>query len=150
MRIVSFFILVMMLAFFSCKQKEDPVFEKLVGTWKRDDVNEFERWTRNNDGTYTSVMFSLNKADTVFSEIVKIYASEPNQWIFEVSAAGQNNGVPVKFHSTLLNPTQVTFENTTHDFPNFIHYSMVGTLKLQAFIAGKGDTVRFNFTRLHQ
>ncbi len=150
MKLLITIVIPVILILSACEQKNDLVFEKLVGTWKRDGVDEFERWTKNRDGSFTSRMFSVNKSDTVFSEVVRIYQSENNQFVFEVSVNGQNDGKPVCFYSTLLNPTQVTFENKEHDFPNTIHYSLNTTLKLSAFIAGKKDTVRFNFTRIEQ
>lgn len=134
--------------FFSCSSDKDLVFDKLVGTWRLEGRNEFERWTKNHDGSFTSVMFSVNDKDTVFSETVKIFESTDSEWIFETLVQNQNNGRAVQFKSVLLNPTQIIFENLQHDFPKSIHYSVNETDKLNAFIAGKGDTIQFNFTRI--
>ncbi|HVE60583.1 MAG TPA: hypothetical protein VNA26_02100, partial [Chitinophagaceae bacterium] len=34
-------------------------FDKLVGTWQSEDGKTFERWSKNANGTYTSVAFSV-------------------------------------------------------------------------------------------
>lgn len=135
--------------FFACSESvHQPVFEKLIGVWQIEGENEFEQWTKNNDGTFSSAMFKVKDGDTTFSETVKIYKNEKSKWVFEPLVSGQNAGKSVAFAEVLLNQTQVSFENQKHDFPKYIHYSLVSPVKLEAFIAGGSDTVRFNFKRL--
>lgn len=128
--------------------KSQPVFEKLIGTWQIEGENEFERWTKNSDGTFSSAMFKVKDSDTTFLETVKIYKNEKSKWVFEPLVNGQNDEKSVVFTEVLLNETQVSFENQQHDFPKYIHYSLISPIKLEAFIAGEKDTIRFNFKRL--
>lgn len=133
----------------ACSNKgEQMVFEKLIGIWKIEGENEFEKWTKNSDGTFSSVMFKVKNGDTTGLETVKIYKNKSSQWVYEPLVNGQNNGEAVAFTEVLLNETQVSFENQQHDFPKYIHYSLLSPVKLEAFIAGGSDTVRFNFKRL--
>lgn len=124
------------------------VFEKLIGTWQIEGENEFEKWTKNGDGTFSSAMFKVENNDTTYLETVKIYKNKNSQWVFEPLVSGQNDGKTVAFTEVLLNETQVSFENQQHDFPKYIHYSLLSPVKLEAFIAGDNDTIRFNFKRL--
>jgi hypothetical protein len=136
--------------FVNCRQtasvSNELIFDKLIGVWEIENEQAYERWSKNPDGTYTSVMFTYQAADTNFSEKVKVYKAQ-NNWIFETLVKGQNGGQPVKFTSTQLSNTEVTFENQAHDFPKIIHYSIESATLLRAFIAGGTDTVRFNFAR---
>lgn len=132
----------------SCNRKnKNEVFEQLVGTWKIDGKNEFERWSKNQDGTFNSVMFSVIGTDTNFSEVARIYKNSEN-WFFETTVKNQNNEKPVVFKAIQLDDAEVTFENPTHDFPKVINYSLVSSSKLAAFISSGSDTIRFNFSRL--
>lgn len=147
----NFIVCGLLIALFSnCDQtsseSNELVFDKLIGVWEIENEQAYERWSKNPDGTYTSVMFTYQAADTNFSEKVKIYKQQ-NNWIFETLVKGQNGGQAVKFTSTQLSNTGVTFENPAHDFPKTIHYALESATLLRAFIAGGSDTVRFNFAR---
>lgn len=128
------------------------VFDKLVGTWKREDSEEvFERWTKKDDGTFTSTGFTVNNKDTSWNEFVNIY-KEGSNWIFETSVKGQNNGKPVKFTSSSISDNNVVFSNPAHDFPTDISYTVADANTVNAFIVGpnqKGgkDTIPFNYRR---
>lgn len=127
------------------------VFDKLTGTWKKEEGNSYERWTKNNDGTYTAVAFSVKGADTSWDENARIYP-ENNNWVFENTVRGQNDGKAVKFVSTRLTGNSVQFSNPAHDFPTDINYTLPDNNTVNAFIIGpniKGgkDTIPFNYSR---
>ncbi|MEI9909080.1 MAG: hypothetical protein WDO71_05080 [Bacteroidota bacterium] len=128
------------------------VFDKLRGTWQSEDGKSFERWAKNDDGTFRSVAFSIKGSDTSWNEQALIYPGK-NNWVFENTVKGQNEGKAVKFISTLLTATSVQFSNPAHDFPTDINYTVPGANTLNAFIIGpnaKGgkDTIPFNYTRV--
>ncbi len=130
------------------------VFDKLVGTWQSEDGKSFERWSKNTNGTYQSVAYSIKGKDTSWNEQASIYPENGN-WIFENTVKGQNDGKAIKFTSSQLSISHVRFSNPGHDFPTDIHYAVADRNKLNAFIVGpndKGgkDTIPFNFTRLNQ
>jgi hypothetical protein len=129
-----------------------PLFEKLVGTWKSENGRNFERWTRNSDGTYRSDVYSLKGTDTSWKEQAKIYP-ENSKWVFENIVKNQNDGKAVKFTSILLNDKSVQFSNPAHDFPTDVNYTLADLNTLHAFIIGpnsKGgrDTIPFNSSRV--
>jgi hypothetical protein len=133
--------------------KEKPlVFDKLVGTWQNEDGKSFERWTRNPDGTYASVVYVLNGKDTAFQERAGIY-EDHGVWVFENTVSGQNDGNAVKFTAGILNERTVQFSNPAHDFPNDINYTLPDDNTVNAFIVGKNrqggkDTIPFNYKRI--
>lgn len=128
------------------------VFDKLVGTWQSEDGKTFERWNRNSDGTYTSVVYLLNGEDTTFQERAKIY-EDHEKWIFENMVSGQNAGKAVKFTAGILTENTVQFSNPAHDFPNDINYTLPDDNTVNAFIVGPNqqggkDTIPFNYKRV--
>jgi hypothetical protein len=129
------------------------VFDKLVGTWLQSDNPSFERWRKKNDSTFESDVFSIKGKDTTWNEHATIYR-ENGHWVFENTVRDQNGGAAVKFGSMLLTDTEVQFANPTHDFPTDIHYSLIGTDSIHAFIIGPGkgakrDTIPFNYHRVN-
>ena len=132
---------------------QQTVFDKLSGTWQSEDGKSFERWTKNDNGTYQSVGFSIKGNDTSWNEQATIYRENDN-WVFENTVKGQNDGKAVKFTSTILNENTVQFSNPAHDFPTDINYTVADVNTVNAFITGpnnKGekDTIHFIFTRVN-
>jgi Domain of unknown function (DUF6265) len=126
------------------------VFDKLVGTWQSEDGKSFERWKKNDDGTFQSVAFSVKGSDTSWNEQANIYP-ENDKWVFENTVKGQNDGKAVKFTSTSLNENSVQFSNQAHDFPTDVNYTVVDINTVHAFIIGPNknggkDTIPFNYT----
>jgi hypothetical protein len=128
------------------------IFDKLTGVWQNEDGKSFERWTKNDHGSYRAVGFSIKGNDTSWNEQADIY-QENGKWIFENTVKGQNEGKAVKFTSTFLNETSVQFSNSAHDSPTVINYTVTDDNTLWAFIVGpnnKGgkDTIPFNYIRV--
>src|SRR5688572_18279740 len=131
------------------KQK---VFDKLVGTWKSKDGKSLEQWTKRDDGTYQSRVYIVKGTDTSWTEQADIYRENDN-WIFENTVKGQNDGKAVKFTSIMINENTVRFTNPLHDFPTDVNYTLPDANTLNAFIIGPGnkgakDTIHFSYTRL--
>jgi hypothetical protein len=127
------------------------VFEMLLGTWKRDDGKLFERWTKNDNGTYTSVVYTLTGRDTNWKETASIYP-ETDKWVYENLVTGQNAGKSTKFTSSSITSNSVQFSNPAHDFPTDVNYTLPDANTVNAFIVGpneKGgkDTIPFNYVR---
>ena len=127
-------------------------FEKLLGLWKSEDGNSFEEWTKKENGTYRSRAYNIKGTDTSWNEQAVIYPENDN-WIFENTVKGQNEGKAVKFTSTKMNEITVQFSNPQHDFPTDINYTVADANTLTAFIIGPNnsggrDTIPFNYTRI--
>jgi len=154
MKSVSSFAALLLIAMGACTNSTSVnrqlVFDKLVGTWQAQ--TGFEQWTKNKDGSFRSVAFSVNGRDTSWNEMARIY-QENDKWVFEATAKDQNDGKATKFTSCLLTDSRVQFSNPVHDFPTDINYSVVDMNTVHGFIAGpnnKGgkDTISFDYTRV--
>jgi hypothetical protein len=142
--------IVVLITLYGCNNNNaggNSLFDSLVGTWKLDEDDQYERWSKNDDGTYLSTGYSVNGKDTLISEKVAIYPKGGN-WCFETMVTGQNNGKAIVFTSVILTDSLVQFENKEHDFPNIINYHLRYQNNLRAFIAGKADTIYFNYNRV--
>jgi hypothetical protein len=127
------------------------VFEKLLGTWQLEDGKTYERWKRNDDGSYRSNVYVLKDADTSWNEQAHIYL-ENGRWVFENRINGQNDDKSVKFTSSKLTDNSVQFSNPAHDFPTDVNYTISNQNSVNAFIVGpnsKGgkDTIPFKYKR---
>lgn len=132
---------------------ESFVLDKLLGTWQSEDGKSFERWTKENNERYHSLVYTLHGTDTVVNERASIYRKGV-QWVFENLVSGQNEGKSVKFVSAFVKDSAIHFSNPAHDFPNEIHYFLPDENHVNAFIVGgneKGgkDTIPFNYRRVH-
>ncbi|OSZ77848.1 hypothetical protein CAP36_15950 [Chitinophagaceae bacterium IBVUCB2] len=132
----------------------DLVFDKMLGTWQSEDGKSFERWARNDKGGYNSAAYTLKGTDTSWNEQATIYL-ENNNWIFENTVKGQNDGKAVRFVSSILQSNTVQFSNPAHDFPTDINYTIADANTLNAFIVGPNknggkDTIPFNYKRVIQ
>lgn len=132
----------------------DLVFDKMLGTWQSEDGKSFERWTRNDKGGYNSAAYTLKGTDTSWNEQATIYL-ENNNWVFQNTVKGQNDGKAVKFVSSILQGNTVQFSNPAHDFPTDINYTITDANTLNAFIVGPNknggkDTIPFNYKRVIQ
>lgn len=145
--------LVCALIFLSCtntgKDIKEPmmVFDRLIGTWKLANEDQFEQWKKNEDGSYSSKTFAVAGKDTNVMEDVKII-KEGDKWNFITLVKDQNKGKSVTFTSSILQDTLVQFENPAHDFPRMINYRLASENNMQAFIGGTTDTIYFNFSRV--
>jgi len=126
---------------------KELLFDKLLGTWRLEEEDQFEHWTKNEDGSYASRTYAVVGADTNILEDVKI-VSEGDKWNFITLVKGQNKGKAITFTSTIIKDTLVQFENPTHDFPRIINYCLTSSPNMQAFIAGTSDTIYFNFSKV--
>lgn len=128
-------------------EEPDMVFNKLLGTWKLDKEEQYEQWSKNNDGSYSARVFTVSGKDTTLMEEVKI-VPEDGKWNFITLVKGQNKGKAVIFTSSVVKDSLVQFENPAHDFPRIINYRLPSLNNLVAFIGGTSDTIYFNFSKV--
>lgn len=131
-------------------RQEDIIFNKLIGSWQRSNSRIQEKWAKKPDGSYFSVMYRVNGADTTLIEEVNT-TREGKIWVYAVKGA-DNPGI-VRFPSVEAGPNRVHFANPSHDFPTDIVYELLDPTHIKAYIVGpndKGgkDTVWFNFTKI--
>ncbi|MBC7850025.1 MAG: hypothetical protein H7Y31_09815 [Chitinophagaceae bacterium] len=145
--------------FYSCNNpgvkeiavKDTLVFERMLGTWKNNRQQNFERWTKTSDSSYQSDVFSVTRNDTSFEERAAVFM-ENGKWVFQAIVNNQNEQQPIKFTADTVGKATITFSNSSHDFPTAIGYRLRNSDTLAAFISGpnkKGglDTLKFLYVR---
>ena len=133
-------------------KEQTIIFDKLIGLWKNEDGMSYEKWEKNEDGSYLSRGFQIKESDTVYTEQVLVH-KEGGQWMSENTVIGQNNGEAIGFKITKLSVDEAHFSNPAHDFPTDIHYRLKDDNTINAYIAGPNqsgarDTIPFNFLRV--
>lgn len=127
-RIVHFliFLLVAGQGFQSCSPKPEPITQHphfLPGLWESTgNIRLYEEWWIIDDSTLMGKSFSINGSDTLMLETIEL-SQIGGRWVFEATASGQNEGMPVPFAMTDAADAMV-FENPEHDYPNRIIYKL--------------------------
>jgi len=102
-----------------------------------------EEWERSKDGLRgTGVV--LSQGDTVFIEHLQLVQRD-SIWYYTARTDGQNNGEPVFFECTMIDPELglFLFENPDHDFPQSIGYQFRASGELHIKTHGyDADTIR--------
>ncbi len=108
------------------KQLQDisVLIEYLPGTWRINDKEQYEVWSRDEDGHSLSGRgYTLTNETEVVSEYLSISFRE-NQWCYEAQVSGQNDGKPVPFYWKPSGKDTYVFENPSHDFPQRLTYEI--------------------------
>jgi hypothetical protein len=105
-------------------QQERSPIDKLVGEWYKlpmdPNKNMIETWEKVNDNIYTGNAFLWNKiADEKFNKEQLWLNYKNDVWIYSADPANQTK---IDFKATIINDTMLRFENTAHDFPQYIQY----------------------------
>ena len=159
-------LLCVLLFFVSCKNSPSDFSSKakgssakmndahwLIGSWQAVTTKgiTYEKWHKASDTLFMGESFFIKEGDTVLNESIKIVARD-NDVAFISTVPDQNEGLPVTFKLTYIDPHKMVFENQTHDFPQMITYQEVTQDSLIAEISGtiKGDhrSKRFPMKRL--
>jgi len=123
-------------------------FEWLIGNWQRTNeepnIRTFEYWKKINDSEYIGLGLSLQDADTLFKENIKLIKSVSN-WNLEVVT--KEDASPTVFKVTKIDENGFTCENRLNEFPKIIHYFKNGDL-LEAVISGDNQEIPFQFERV--
>lgn len=137
-------------------QKLNHDFEKLhllVGTWRMETSKGalYETWQKVNDSTLSGHSYRLNGKDTVVLEQVDLIRRKGNIQYIPVVKDENNNEAVIFTLSTMENDIY-TFENSTHDFPQKVVYTLPADKMLYAWIEGNTDgklkRIDYRYTKL--
>lgn len=127
----------------------DGLWDKLIGSWKRDDKNLYEDWVKEN-GVFKGEVYKLRDKTRIGREFITIDPSKDTV-NYRVVVYNQNDGKPVDFILTRFDSFSADFEKKAHDFPTKISYTLIDSLHLQAVISGKiegkATNIKFSYTR---
>lgn len=101
------------------------VFQWLIGTWSEaaGDRITTETWVRIDDQTLSAEGKTVKSGKTVFEEKLTIQIT--NEGIYYIADVAHNSE-PVWFKLTLFSSGEAVFENRQHDFPQKLHYKLLG------------------------
>lgn len=115
-------------------QKGLPYF--LEGTWQIENQPTFEQWDLLHDGKMLGLVYKKSVGDIKVKEYLKIELNHTDiRYIATVM--GQNQGKDVLYRGIVHDSTLV-IENTSHDYPQRISYSIVDSCSLMVTLTGKG------------
>lgn len=157
MRILLLVIICLPVAYVNvCAQPVNHDFKKLhllVGTWKMETSKGalYEIWQKVNDSTLRGHSYKLNGKDTVVLEQVDLIKRGGKiQYIPVVK--DQNNGEAVIFTLSKTENDIYMFENSAHDFPQKVVYTLPANKMLHAWIegniGGKLKQINYRYTKL--
>ena len=118
----------------------------ITGNWVRvnDDKNRstFEHWNKVSEKEYNGLGYTLEQADTVFKENLRILQND-GHWYLEVTGVNEN---PTIFKFLDQSDSSFVSENKENEFPNKIDYSRKNN-KLTAIISDDSISISFIFNK---
>ncbi len=128
---------------FLCLLTADLVFaqihtaEFLVGTWKVQNREVYERWDKLNDFHLKGISYKIVGGAIHISEYLDIQLAD-EKLMYTATVLNQNQGRGISF-GHIPNDSLVVFENMEHDFPKRIayHYRSDSSVYVQVSDGGK-------------
>ena len=118
----------------------------IIGNWVRinDENNRstFEHWNKVSEKEYNGLGYTLEQADTVFKENLRILQND-GHWYLEVTGVNEN---PTIFKFLDQSDSSFVSENNENEFPNKIDYSRKNN-KLTAIISDDSISISFIFNK---
>ncbi|MBL7740319.1 MAG: hypothetical protein JNK14_13975 [Chitinophagaceae bacterium] len=116
-------------------------FKWLAGKWKYAGRERYEAWKVAADGnSLTAQTYRIKDGDTTIVEKISI---EKREGIFYYVADVPQNNKPVAYKITQADKSGFSCENTAHDFPTHIKYTITSDGKAEAVISGGGRDIKF-------
>lgn len=111
----------------------------LIGTWKRDNKEQFEVWEKDNSSNLTGYSYRIKDNLKVITETLVI-KKIGDQFVYEATVPDQNDGRTVQFMLNTETVSLFSFENDNHDFPKKIQYKKINDNQLKVIVLGDDDT----------
>lgn len=113
-----------------------PTF--LIGTWKVDGKETYERWQTVEDLYLTGESYKMVDGEEQVTETLtlKVYRGK---LIYTATVPDQNDGKGVEFILNPIDEKTFSFENSQHDFPQKIIYKLIHSDILYVQVLGEGD-----------
>lgn len=112
-------------------QNKFPDF--LVGLWKIQEKESYEKWGKENDTTWSGYAYTLKNGQEIVSEYLSL-RKQGNKLIYAAHVLQQNEGKEIIFVQTTAKDGY-TFSNTKHDYPKHITYKPLSQNSLQVSLS---------------
>jgi hypothetical protein len=128
---------ILLSAWTSTQMNEIEKAEWLIGTWemKRSKGSIYESWEKASDNEFQGKSYMIKELDTIVFEHIQL-VEEQEGLIYIPTVTNQNEGLPVRYAAKTITETQLVFENSEHDFPKQISYTLISPDSLVAEISG--------------
>ena len=138
MKIVTSILLLCLFAFVSCSEKKPAKFDFLIGTWKIEGKQKYERWEKGDNNELKGSSYKIEKEQKTIWETLSIRQID-GKTIYEATVANQNDGKTIQFVLNEEIEMYFSFENKEHDFPKKIQYKIVAKDKVEVSVLGNKD-----------
>jgi hypothetical protein len=119
----------------------------LTGRWKMEGKQIIESWNRTSDSSISGMAISQESGDTKVLEVLKIF-DENGKFYYSATVNDQEEQGTIRFPLVFYNEDKLVFENTAHDFPKEIEYSIDDTKKiLTVHLRGNDNGKTFKFIK---
>jgi hypothetical protein len=146
MKTILKFVLIVLVSTASAQQKE---FNWLIGTWKLQDKNVYERWGIAGDKkSLDGLSFRVKEKDTVIMEKIR-FTFDGTAYHYMPDVAGPQR--EVDFTIKVFTSNSFVAENPQHDFPKLIRYTFVRKDDrdyIEAAIEGNGKVIPYKYERV--
>ena len=132
----------------SCVDKTASELDFLVGTWKRDNKDQFEVWEKNNALELIGNSYIIKDNQKTITETLVI-KKIGGQFVYEATVPDQNEGRTVQFILNTETDSLFSFENDKHDFPKKIQYKKISDNQLKVIVLGDDDS-GFSYIQIKQ
>jgi hypothetical protein len=141
------------------KQMTVQPFHWLIGTWKQEGKEEFEKWHPGNDTLMAAMAYYYElegdekdgEVEMMVSETIRLIV-RGDKYYYIPLVRNQKNGKEVEFEVVSFTKNSFVAENLKHDFPQRIAYKLIDEKHLSAYIEGsdngKNKKIDFFFTKV--
>lgn len=123
-------------------------FDWLLGKWQRTNEEQgkttFENWEKTNNSEYNGIGFTIQNADTISQETMKIVGTN-GKWNLLVKTLEEKEFV--RFEMSEIQEDKFECKNDTLDFPKLIKY-WKSKDKINALVSGDNLEIPFEFKRV--
>ena len=134
--------------FISCTNRSLDNVDFLIGTWKIENQNQYETWTKTSENKLSGYSYEFIGNQKKVLETIAIKMIN-DQMIYEATVPSQNEGQTIQF---VLNPeinSYFSFENPSHDFPKIIQYKKISEKEIMISVLGD-DGKSFTYKMIKQ
>jgi len=132
----------------SCGDVESHELDFLIGTWKRENKEQFEVWEKNKLLELNGYSYRIESNQKTITETLVIKKIE-DQIVFEATVPSQNEGRTVQFVLNTEADSIFSFENDKHDFPKKIQYKKINDNQIKVSVLGEDDS-GFSYIQIRQ
>jgi hypothetical protein len=132
----------------SCADKKATELDFLVGTWKKENKEQFEVWERNGSLGLIGYSYRIEDRKKNITETLAI-KKIGEQFVYEATVPDQNDGRTVQFILNTEIDSLYSFENDKHDFPKKIQYKKRNDDQLKVTVLGDGNS-GFSYIQIKQ